>query len=181
MSDNKRIDVDGAIDSRWLSYWPPTDGETVGAPGDKHNGKLTTEGIPNMKTDIDRETWPPTAEMVDDIRNRLMNGETSTSIAEDYPRSSTTMTELAKGNLNYEPEGTSTPPLENVGSERASDWQPIDEGGDMSVSKSEPNIMKRPPAPQHNHNNGSSRVWIIAACVAFIIGWLMGRGGGSDE
>jgi len=78
------------------------------------------------------DDWPPTPDELDDIRRRLVAGESAAEIAEEYPVCRTTMDNLAKAETYPESEAiqnASTPPVESPGSIGRNDWvwaEPVD-------------------------------------------------------
>jgi hypothetical protein len=95
---------------------------------------LAIEHIRSVRGESDRESGidntevppgkMPTEEQVDDIRRRLLDGESGDEIAMDYPVTYSTVIEWAKGGVKkVRSLDTEIPRLESVGTTNNAEWE----------------------------------------------------------
>ena len=139
----------GAIDGtdQWISeapYWG--DGEVVGPDREAadDDGDVTTVGTDGDGDEDDGsgDEWPPSFDDIDDIRQRLLDGESAVEVAEDYPRGQATINAIAKGDYHHQSgERADTPALEYQGPARYGGWVIADD------SDSDNDTGEWPPTP----------------------------------
>jgi len=118
-------------------------------------------------------SWPPVATRIDDIRQRLVNGESTAKIAKEYGITKDAINGIAKGNTYSEhpaQEATETPPVRYISQSEEWEWaEPVDlETETPDNDDPEP---ETPTVPTR---------WLVAG-VAFVAGWVLSRlvrGGG---
>jgi len=155
-------------------------------------------------------SWPPVAARIDDIRQRLVNGESSAKIAGEYSVGKDAIQEIAKGNTyNEHPaqEAAETPPVRYISQSEEWEWAEPDletetadnddpepetetadseEDREPETEQQESGLVsgdERPVArnPPEPETPTVPTRWLVAG-VAFVAGWVLSRllRGGDD-
>jgi hypothetical protein len=151
--------------------WPAGHEKIVGRPneggGDRGGAEVDDEGENAESADIESR--------IDQVRRRLLDGETTRGVAGDYECSKAKVLRVAKGD-HTAGQNTTTAPL-NWDEDRRK-WVRAETPDDRQEPKSEstPDHDAERVTPTATGRDTDSRLkTAVAVLVAFVLGWVIGR------
>jgi len=161
----------GAIDGRdqYLAdapYWTDGDGETVDGTDPNATGEMTTENVPDPGDEPERDdtdeseteaaevpVWPPNPETLTEIRQRLLDGESTREVAEWVGTTDNPVRYAAKG-TRHRDVAADIPPLTAEGERRWTTWT-VDE----TETEPETETTDSEAEPESETDTADNGVW----------------------